>query len=114
GSTPGGGTTARVAIPPSLYLPGSAPVPSSEQSRTPAGLIRRPAIAPPPPVVVPVIPSVPGKFSWFSAATDQQPVVSPEPVEMVVVAPPVVPVPPSQPVPDGGRGPLNRRVPGAQ
>jgi len=118
GPTPGGGTTATVAIPPSLYLPGNAPVPMTEQPRTPAGLTRRPAIAPPPPVAVPVIPSVSGTFSWFAKATDQLPAVSQESVEMVVVTAPAAPAPPSPPVPadadEGRRGALNRRVPGAQ
>jgi signal transduction histidine kinase len=61
--TPGGGTTATVAIPPGLHNAAAQP------ARTPVALPRRPVLTPPVPVV-PVIPAVPGTFPWFARVTD--------------------------------------------
>jgi signal transduction histidine kinase len=63
--TPGGGTTATVAIPPGLH---DSPASSASPTRTPVALPRRPVLAP----AVPAIPSVPGTFPWFARVTDQK------------------------------------------
>jgi signal transduction histidine kinase len=63
--TPGGGTTATVAIPPGLH---NAPVPTAQPTRTPVALPRRPVLSP----AVPTIPAVPGTFPWFSRVTQEQ------------------------------------------
>jgi signal transduction histidine kinase len=64
-ATPGGGTTATVAIPPALYTIGTASIPLAQPARTP----RRPAISAPL-VTVPALPTVPGGFSWFFTRTN--------------------------------------------
>src|SRR5439155_114213 len=94
--TPGGGTTAIIAIPPEL-LTGGAPLPAPP-SRPHVGITRRPGIAPPASVAVPAIPSVAGTFSWFIPPTQELPT---RPVIAAVA------------LPSTGTG-LQRRVPGAQ
>jgi len=66
--TPGGGTTATVAIPPGLHNATAQP------ARTPVALPRRPVLTPPVPGVptIPTIPAIPGTFPWFSRMTDQK------------------------------------------
>jgi signal transduction histidine kinase len=102
--TPGGGTTATLAIPPVLHRVGGAPVQSVQPARV--GITRRPALTAPQ-VVVPAIPAVPGTFSWFSKNTEELPAVQrpsgPESWEVRLA--------------NGDemrRGDLHRRVPGAQ
>jgi signal transduction histidine kinase len=75
--TSGQGTTATVAIPPSLYVAGTAGVPMREPTRTTASLSRRPAMSAPPPPAFPAIPSVPGRFLWFATRTAELPAVTP-------------------------------------
>jgi signal transduction histidine kinase len=71
-ATPGGGITARVAIPPNLFV----------QEKT-SGTTQRPAIGSggglgqrleesTSPVTIPPIPKVPGRFSWFTARTGER------------------------------------------
>ena len=96
--TPGGGTTATVAIPPALFTPGTAGLHAQQPTRTPIGPVRRPALATHP-ITVPAIPAVPGPFSWFVTSTVELPGIAPAPVSTV----------------DGnGRAGMSRRVPGAQ
>jgi len=143
-STLGQGTTASVAIPPSLHTPGTAvvarrkpgaaAVPRPEPARTSAAPSQRLATLPPP--VVPPVPAVPGRFLWFGTKTVELPVVGADaatqpveasPAEVAVSAPAEVAV--SAPadvavwapaevaaatVEPARRGPLSRRVPGAQ
>jgi signal transduction histidine kinase len=99
-ATPGGGTTATVAIPPGLFTAGAVPVPPPAPSRPRVGLSRRPAISTSTALSVPAIPSVPGTFSWFTRRTEELPLVP-------VIDGFTLPEP-------AGRGGLQRRVPGAQ
>jgi signal transduction histidine kinase len=113
-ATPGGGVTARVAIPPNLFV----------QEKT-SGTPQRPAIGsggglgPRPedaasPVTIPPIPRVPGRFSWFTARTGErraikadvtieaQDVAEDAPEATVDAAPPAIdaaPTPESAPAP---------------
>src|SRR5204862_7880453 len=45
-ATPGGGTTATVAIPPALHTAGTGPGRPPQPARSPVGLTRRPALSP--------------------------------------------------------------------
>jgi signal transduction histidine kinase len=113
--TAGGGTTATVLLPPTMYGSGGLGTAAPALTRAPASFARRPAISPAP-VAIPAIPAVAGSFSWFSTSTDELPTVPPqpeppaeEPAKVEVVGPPAPPAPaPAQ------RGNLSRRVPGAQ
>ena len=98
-ATPGGGTTAVVAIPPGLYTAGAVPVPPpAAPGRPRVGLPRRPALSPTgAAVAVPAIPTVAGTFSWFTRRTEELPLVP-------VIEGTAVPTLPG----------LQRRVPGAQ
>jgi signal transduction histidine kinase len=116
--TQGGGTTAVVSIPPSLYLSGGGAIPVGEPARTPVVVSRRPAISSAPAVTVPVIPTVPGTFSWFTTDTDRPAMVGGEnavELELTATAPVTAVAPPAPAAPpEEQRGGLSRRVPGAQ
>jgi signal transduction histidine kinase len=117
-TTPGGGTTAVVTIPPTLYTSGTAPIPVPP----PTGFAGR--AANPPRVALPPIPTVPGTFPWFTA---DRPDEGPENTAEHEQAPPVASPDPAAAaglLEAGGvavsgrdglrRGTLHRRVPGAQ
>jgi signal transduction histidine kinase len=110
----GEGTTATVAIPPSLYISDTAGVLSPEPARTQAGLTWGPPVSPPP--GVPAMPVVPGGFRWFTARTAELPTVGTNDRVQLVKAGPVVwlgEVPAAAAPARRGSAP-NRRVPGAQ
>ena len=126
-ATPGGGTTATVAIPPALYTPGTAAARPPQPARAPVESPRRPAI-PAPLVAVSAIPNVPGTFSWFARGTDESSRVGPDvptergedrltpspcpsPAEAAAAVPPTAAVPVADEVPVAGEVPATGEVP---
>jgi hypothetical protein len=115
-ATPGGGTTATVAVPPSMHTQGTFGMP---QSRTPAGVPRRPSLAL---AGVPPIPTVPGSFSWFAPQEKDDGAGGDDGLEPDYGIEPDDGVEPDDGFSDDGlaavgvdqRPGLNRRVPGAQ
>ena len=106
-ATPGGGTTAVVAVPPALFTRGTLPLPLPNGRAIAAA--RRSSAATPPGVLP--IPAVQGSFAWFASksategATDGEPGAGPAGDEPDVAA---------ETTGTDQRGGLNRRVPGAQ
>jgi signal transduction histidine kinase len=71
--TPGGGITARVAIPPNLYVQEKSSAAPTRPAIGSRGLCQR--LDESAPATLRPIPSVPGRFSWFTAATGERRVI---------------------------------------
>jgi signal transduction histidine kinase len=120
-TTPGGGVTARVVIPPALYEVVPAPEPPPPPPVVPAAPTSAQSIFSVPELIIPSAAPSDG-FSWFRTPPEPQPAVAaPQVPELPpAVAPPPVPGPPApEPLvmgapPPPSRGGLQRRVPGAQ
>src|SRR6266536_201273 len=109
--TQGGGITAIVALPPSVFTLGASPLPAepSEPGLAPA-VPRRPVTRPP--ILELPVAKVDRSFSWFSLTTGEQKAIAAGPsgpADAVACSAPHAIASEESP-PD----PLNRRVPGAQ
>jgi signal transduction histidine kinase len=71
-ATPGGGITARVAIPPNLFVTEKLSPPPARPAIGAGGLGQRLEESAPTPVTIPPIPNVPGRFSWFTGITGER------------------------------------------
>jgi signal transduction histidine kinase len=70
-ATPGGGITARIAIPPNLFVTEKLSAPARPAIGA-GGLGQRLEESAPTSVTIPPIPNVPGRFSWFTGITGER------------------------------------------
>ncbi len=109
-ATPGGGITARVAIPPNLFAAEKLSAPPVRPAIGAGGLGQRLEESAPTSLNIPPIPNVPGRFSWFTGVTGERRAIRADVVEVEDVtadapdgtpaleAAPVASAPPAPPV----------------